>query len=484
MAESSAPTPKARRPRTGAARRRRRQTESKSSLSSDARNRSASDILTFSDAREALAAEPPPKVRSATPQSAGTHAGRYRNRCVSGPGLTPDPVNEFASIDQPRSHCGRRHTARRRTPPTGVRPSNLSRSNRRPCTTNHYWLTILRSCAKRRCCSSRSRHSKSSPPMTLCRRRCCRRAREPRLPAFLEPPAPRTPAATASHSPVWPIGVAAVIGVAVGFGFGYTVAIRDRRRRGSDGRRRSPLRPTSWCRPRPSHRPNHQRRRVSAAGADRSAGASSSACVLRTRYSSARRRPGARVFVDGKDRGQTAGTIARPRARSNIASASLRDGYTTAERRVVLTSAQPSQSLSVPLAREPRARGKPCRAEAEVSAAAPPAPSATGALVIETRPQGASVLVDGRAVGTTPLTISAMFVPATTPSGLERDGYRPWTGLSRESRRRAETASPRRWRSTVGERSHSGPGRRHLVPRHRRRARPAKPPARSCSIRA
>jgi hypothetical protein len=33
----------------------------------------------------------------------------------------------------------------------------------------------------------------------------------------------------------------------------------------------------------------------------------------------------------------------------------LRDGYTAAERRVFLTPSQPLQSLSVPLAREPRA---------------------------------------------------------------------------------------------------------------------------------
>src|SRR5262249_11308842 len=52
-------------------------------------------------------------------------------------------------------------------------------------------------------------------------------------------------------------------------------------------------------------------------------------------------------------------------------------------------------------------------------------PSGVGVLVVESRPPSATVLVDGRPVGTTPMSLSD--VPAGTHAvRLERDGYRFW----------------------------------------------------------
>jgi hypothetical protein len=125
---------------------------------------------------------------------------------------------------------------------------------------------------------------------------------------------------------------------------------------------------------------------------------------------------GARVLIDGKDRGQTPATI-RDLAQGEHRIRIVRDGYTTAERRIVLSSKTPSQSLSVPLAKEPRSR--------EQAVATTPA-KAGGTLVIESRPEGASVLIDGRPVGTTPLSLAGLSTGGHAVR-LERDGYRIWT---------------------------------------------------------
>jgi hypothetical protein len=61
---------------------------------------------------------------------------------------------------------------------------------------------------------------------------------------------------------------------------------------------------------------------------------------------------------------------------------------------------------------------------AQRPAPARPAPAATG-LVVDSRPPGAVVTVDGTRVGTTPLTLSSI-APGTHTVVIERPGYRPW----------------------------------------------------------
>jgi len=243
---------------------------------------------------------------------------------------------------------------------------------------------------------------------------------EPRLPAFLEPP-PRL-ATVPSHSSVWPIGVAAVIGLAVGFGVGYTVAIRDHAAAPSAVATPAPVIVAPAAAPRPPVEPPAAKPEPPPAA---TAPVEQPAVpVFAGRVLVRSTPPGARVFVDGKDRGQTPVVItelARGEHRVRV----LRDGYTAAERRVFLTPSQPLQSLSVPLAREPRAKGK---AANEQKPTVPPAPAAeTGSLAFETRPPGATVILDGRHVGTTPLSLGDVRA-GNHAVQIERDGYRTWSG--------------------------------------------------------
>jgi hypothetical protein len=86
-----------------------------------------------------------------------------------------------------------------------------------------------------------------------------------------------------------------------------------------------------------------------------------------------------------------------------------REGFNADERRVALSAAQPTVTV-----------------EARLVATAPPAPlSTTGALVIDSRPPGATVFVDGRRVGTTPMSLPDLS-PGTHRIRLEMAGFSPW----------------------------------------------------------
>jgi hypothetical protein len=94
-----------------------------------------------------------------------------------------------------------------------------------------------------------------------------------------------------------------------------------------------------------------------------------------------------------------------------------RSGYAADERRVVISAAQPAQSVIVDLVRP--------------APGAAPAPSQFSApLIVESRPAGAAVYLNGRRIGTTPMTLESV------PTGshalrLELDGYRRWTASVR-----------------------------------------------------
>jgi hypothetical protein len=125
---------------------------------------------------------------------------------------------------------------------------------------------------------------------------------------------------------------------------------------------------------------------------------------------------GARVQLDGQDVGSTPVTL-RELPYGTHTLRVTRSGYAADERRVVISAVQPAQSVIVDLVRP--------------APGAAPAPSQFSApLIVESRPAGAAVYLNGRRIGTTPLTLESV------PTGshalrLELDGYRRWTASVR-----------------------------------------------------
>jgi hypothetical protein len=150
---------------------------------------------------------------------------------------------------------------------------------------------------------------------------------------------------------------------------------------------------------------------------------------------------GAEVFVNGERRGVT------PLALRDLPLATytvriVHAGFAPSDHRVVLNRARPARSLEVALGRSaPAAAAAPARPRAARPAdAPPPGDAASGSLVVETRPPGARVVVDGRDRGATPLTLSD--VPAGTHAvRLERPGYQTISTTVRvDARTRARVA--------------------------------------------
>ncbi len=112
---------------------------------------------------------------------------------------------------------------------------------------------------------------------------------------------------------------------------------------------------------------------------------------------------GASVEINGEARGKTPVTV-RDLALGSYTIHVTQDGFAAADRRVRLTSAQPTASLEIPL----------------TAIAAGP-----GSLSIESRPSGARVFVNNRLIGSTPLVMPGLPAgPATVR--IEMDGYRTW----------------------------------------------------------
>jgi hypothetical protein len=125
---------------------------------------------------------------------------------------------------------------------------------------------------------------------------------------------------------------------------------------------------------------------------------------------------GATVFVDEERRGVT------PLALQNLELGTRRvriqrDGFNVEERQINLTRSRPSRSVDVRLTRTapaPRA-----------VTPAPAVPAArTGSLVIESRPSGATIILNGREIGTTPMTIDDL-EPGTYTVQLQLTNFRP-----------------------------------------------------------
>jgi serine/threonine-protein kinase len=135
---------------------------------------------------------------------------------------------------------------------------------------------------------------------------------------------------------------------------------------------------------------------------------------------------GARVLLDGKDVGATPITL-RTLALGSHTVRLTRGGYTPEERRITMSVSQPAQSVIVDLT-PTRDRGA-SNARAESASPRPPTTGATvAALIIDSRPAGAAVYIDGRRVGITPATIDSVRIGQHTIF-LELEGFRGWSAL-------------------------------------------------------
>ncbi|MBI2220052.1 MAG: PEGA domain-containing protein, partial [Acidobacteria bacterium] len=123
--------------------------------------------------------------------------------------------------------------------------------------------------------------------------------------------------------------------------------------------------------------------------------------------------PGALVFVNGRRRGRTPLSV-RDLAPGTYSLRVARSGFQEDSRRVTI-AASAAREVHVRLA---RARSS--------AAPAPAAVSFTGALYVDSRPRGARVVLDGRAIGTTPMQVGDIRAGAHVVR-LELADHRPWT---------------------------------------------------------
>ena len=264
-------------------------------------------------------------------------------------------------------------------------------------------------------------------------------------------PSTIAPAPPLDRRPFLPIAIALLVGVAAGFGWGYWTAFRTLSQAAATAADTSAARPAPDADAAPVNvdepevigergLPPPGGGRAAAAPADRQPNAaaarppapptpaprsSESAAAPgagRTREEP-RSRPaapatgrllvrstpsGAQVKVDGRVRGRTP-LVLRDLPLGAVRLSVEQAGYQIDERRISLTAASPSVTVESRLTRVP-----------------PPTPVATaGALVVESRPSGATVFVDGRQVGSTPLSVPDV-TPGTRRIRLEMAGFNPW----------------------------------------------------------
>jgi hypothetical protein len=115
-------------------------------------------------------------------------------------------------------------------------------------------------------------------------------------------------------------------------------------------------------------------------------------------------------------------------------------GYLASNQRVMLSAGRPSRSLEVRLTPQ-----SPARAAATATRGLPAEASKAGALIVDSRPAGASVSVDGRPSGVTPLTLENVAAGEHTVM-ISLAGYRSVTTTVRVvSGTRTRTAVSLEW---------------------------------------
>jgi PEGA domain len=235
-----------------------------------------------------------------------------------------------------------------------------------------------------------------------------------------------------TRSAVWPLVLALGVGVAIGFAGGFFAGSREQPTVTATTAREvtQNAAPGTAAAPKSEVRSQKSEGEVTKAEAQKAEPSNLKSAISNLQSPAAegrilvRSRPaGAKVVVDGADYGLTPATV-RGLARGAHRVKITRDGYAPEERRFVVTSSRPAQSMTVALA--------PARAVAPARAEAPTASTGrfAGALAVDSRPAGAKVFMDGTLVGTTPIALPS--VPAGSHAiRLEYEGYRRWSSSVR-----------------------------------------------------
>jgi eukaryotic-like serine/threonine-protein kinase len=270
---------------------------------------------------------------------------------------------------------------------------------------------------------------------------------------YFAPPAYSAVPASAferSRSAIWPLALALLVGVAIGFASGYGVGNHDRTNAAtstiaavqppaaqtvpsapaapsSAGAVTDQQTPTSGDAP---PKPNANADPPAAALPGKAASNLKSETGVRKQGRLlVRSTPaGAQVFVDGHEEGRTPVAV-RELARGEHRVRVVHDGYDTEERRVLISASRPAQSLTLPLSQTAHVTPAPAS-----RMPVPSTPGTTGrfvgSLAVDSRPSGAKVFVDGKLAGTTPLQLAGLDAGEHVVR-IERDGYRRWSSSVR-----------------------------------------------------
>jgi len=142
----------------------------------------------------------------------------------------------------------------------------------------------------------------------------------------------------------------------------------------------------------------------------------------------------ASVTINGKWRGRTPLTL-DDLAFGKYSVRVVQPGFQTARDEFTLHATDAAHSFEPTLVPEERAAPAP-RAAAPAPRAAAPAPSTpatfTGSVFVDSRPRGATVLLDGKSVGQTPLSVPGVPV-GTHVVKIEMAGKKPWSSTTRVS---------------------------------------------------
>ena len=137
---------------------------------------------------------------------------------------------------------------------------------------------------------------------------------------------------------------------------------------------------------------------------------------------------GAGVTVNGRWRGRTPIAIDDLAFRS-YAVRVVQPGFVTAREDVTLSAKNAAKTISVklkPQAATPKAVQPPTQSRPDTATAPDKAVSAkTGVLYVDSRPQGARVLVNGKEMGITPLRVAELPIGSYSVR-IELTDHRPW----------------------------------------------------------